>query len=269
MQHNKATIGQFGFLLLVAIIVQAALGPAVADGLEDARRRGQFLAGVKTDFPPFGYLNNNGKYSGFDIEIARYFAAAFFHDERRVKLVPVTTGSRIPFLYSGWIDLVVATMTITDDRKRVLEFSEPYFVSGSLFLVTQSSSVNGLQDVGGKTVAVIEGSIQAQDLKQIAPQVELRSFATVSEVLPALKDGNVDAFCQDDVLVLKLAESDPDLKVVGKPFLPRPYAVAVRKGETEFITWINEQLANMKNDGTYQRLWEKYFGDIEGHLIKP
>jgi ABC-type amino acid transport substrate-binding protein len=57
--------------------------------------------------------------------------------------------------------------------------------------------------------------------------------------------------------------------VVGKPFLPRPYAVAVRKGETEFITWINEQLANMKNDGTYQRLWEKYFGDIEGHLIKP
>jgi putative glutamine transport system substrate-binding protein len=268
MRHNQATIGQFVFLLLVVIFLQAAQSPAFADGLEDARRRGQLLAGVKTDFPPFGYINN-GKYSGFDIEIARYFAKAFFNDERRVNFVPVTSGSRIPFLYSGWIDLLVATMTITDDRKRVLEFSEPYFVSGSLFLVTQSSPVSGLEDLEGKTVAVIEGSIQAEDLKQIAPQVELRSFATVSEALQSLKAGDVDAFCQDDVLVLKLAENDPDLQTVGKPFIPRPYAVAVRKGEVEFITWINEQLAKMKNDGTYQRLWEKYFGDIEEHLIKP
>ncbi|PWB63815.1 MAG: ABC transporter substrate-binding protein, partial [Deltaproteobacteria bacterium] len=91
-----------GIVLLVASLLSAAAfgGPASAGGLDDARSRGKLLVGVKTDFPPFGYLDPAGKPQGFDVDIARYLARALFEDEGRLELVPVTSGSRIPFLYS-------------------------------------------------------------------------------------------------------------------------------------------------------------------------
>ena len=73
----------------------------------------------------------------------------------------------------------------------------------------------------------------------------------------------------DDIVILSLAKENPDLKVVGTPFMPRPYGIAVRKGDLEFIKWVNDQLARMKKDGTSERLWKKYFADVEGNLVKP
>jgi ABC-type amino acid transport substrate-binding protein len=160
-------------------------------------------------------------------------------------------------------------MTITADRQKVLEFSDPYFMSGSLLLVPAASPIQGLADLAGKSVAVIEGAVQQHDLAQVATQAAQRSFETVHEALQALKTGQVDAFCQDDMLVLTLAQASSDLKAVGKSFVPRPYAVAVRKGETDFIGWINAALARMRSDGTYAALWQKYFGEIQTHLVKP
>src|SRR5512134_2375135 len=113
-----------GFALLAAVGMAALLlaSPASGGGLDDARSRGKLLVGVKTDFPPFGYMDAAGKPQGFDVDVARYLARALFEEEGRLELVPVTSGSRIPFLYSEWIDMIVATMTVTEDRKRVLDF---------------------------------------------------------------------------------------------------------------------------------------------------
>jgi len=262
-------IQKLGFLLAFSVVATMLSPCASADGLEDARRRGRFLAGIKTDFAPFGSVDQNHVYRGFDVDIARYLALSFLDDENRVSFVEITSGSRIPFLYSRWIDLIIATMTVTDTRLRVLEFSDPYFLSGSLILVPKASAISGLESISGKRVAVIAGSVQESDLKQVAPQASQIAFETVHNAIQALKKGSVDAFCQDDVLLLNLARNDSQLKVVGKPFIQRPYAIAVRKGETEFIQWVNRQLARMRQDGTYDALWSKHFGDIEEHLIKP
>jgi ABC-type amino acid transport substrate-binding protein len=261
---------RFSSIVLLAILGLALTAPyATADGMEDARRRGRLLVGVKTDFPPFGFIDTDGTIAGFDADIARHLATKLFDDDKRLELVKVTSGSRVPFLYSRWVDMIVATTTVTEERMQVLEFSEPYFLSGSLILVPQSSPIRDLGDLSGKTVGVIEGAIQSGDLKQVAPAALQHLFETVDEAVASLKDGEVDAFCQDDVLIVSLAMKDPGLKAVGRPFLPRPYAVAVRKGETVFLRWIDRQLEEMRNDGTYGKLWQKHFGEMQEHLVIP
>src|SRR6266571_3333373 len=233
-----------GFVGAVAFGLALVLGATgwveAQSTLEIVKKRGKLIAGVKTDFPPFGTIDAAGKNVGFDVDVAHRFARALFNDENQVELVAVTSGNRIPFLQSGKIDIIIATVTITDERRQVVEFSNPYFMSGSLLLVPKTSTVRGLEDVAGKTEAVL-----------------------------AVKGGRADAYVHDDIVILSLAKENPDLKAVGTPFVPRPYGIAVRKGDTEFITWVNAELAQMRKDGTYDRLWKKYFADVEAHLVKP
>jgi len=211
-------------VILTGLLVLFCAGLACADGLEDARRRGNFQIGVKTDFPPFGYLDNSGAIQGFDADLARYLGKTLFNDPAGAELVPVTSGGRIPFLYSGWIDIIIASLTATEDRQRVLEFSTPYFKSGSLLLVPKDSPIQGLQDLAGKTVAVLTGSIQEKDLEQIAPNARRITFEKLPEAISALKQKKADALAQDDLIVLAAAKNYPDLRASGNSFLPRPYA---------------------------------------------
>jgi ABC-type amino acid transport substrate-binding protein len=258
-------------VLLTGIAALALLvGVAEAQStLETVKKRGKLIAGVKTDFPPFGYVDASGKNLGFDVDVAHLFAKALFKDDNQVELVAVTSGNRIPFLQSGKIDIIIATVTVTDERKQVVEFSDPYFLSGSLLLVPKASAVKGLDDLAGKTVAVVQGAIQDKDVEQLQPKANRIKFGKVSEAVLALKGGRADAYAHDDVLVLTLVKENADLKAVGKPFMPRPYGIAVRKGDTDFIKWVNAELGKMKQDGTYDRLWKKYFADVEANLVKP
>ncbi len=262
--------GTLSLGVVAAILVLGASGWAEAQSTLDAvKKRGRLVAGVKTDFPPFGYVDSGGKNLGFDVDVAHRFARALFNDENQVELVAVTSGNRIPFLQSGKIDIIIATVTVTEERRQVVEFSEPYFLSGSLLLVPKASPVRGLEDLAGKTVAVVQGSIQDKDVEQLQPKASRLKFGKVSEAVLAVKGGRADAYAHDDILVLTLAKENPDLTAVGKPFIPRPYGIAVRKGDLEFIKWVNAELARMRSDGTYDRLWKKYFADVEGNLVKP
>jgi ABC-type amino acid transport substrate-binding protein len=259
------------WMLAVALsVVLGAAGWAEAQStLETVKKRGKLIAGVKTDFPPFGTVDASGKNVGFDVDVAHMFARALFNDENQVELVAVTSGNRIPFLQSGKIDIIIATVTITDERRQVVEFSDPYFMSGSLLLVPKASTAKSLDDMAGKTVAVVQGAIQDQDVEKLQPRASRVKFGKVSEAVLAVKGGRADADVHDDIVVLSLAKENPDLKAVGKPFMPRPYGIAVRKGDAEFIKWVNAELAKMKRDGGYDRLWKKYFADVEANLLKP
>jgi len=262
-----------GFAAVVAVGLALLLGgPGPADAqstLEVVKKRGKLIAGVKTDFPPFGTIDASGRNVGFDVDVAHRFAQALFNDANQVELVAVTSGNRIPFLQSGKIDIIIATVTITDERRQVVEFSEPYFLSGSLLLVPRASTARGLEDMAGKTVAVVQGAIQDKDVAELMPKADRVKFGKVSEAVLAVKGGRADAYVHDDIVILSLAKENPDLKVAGKPFVPRPYGIAVRKGDTAFITWVNAELARMRRDGTYDRLWKTYFADVEANLVKP
>jgi len=263
-------VARIGCMLLAGVLALGLVGQAVAGStLDEVKKRGTLVAGVKTDFPPFGYVDSAGKNLGFDVDVAHLFAKALFDDETKVELVAVTSGNRIPFLQSGKIDIIIATVTVTEERKQVVEFSDPYFLSGSLLLASKASPIKGVENLAGKTVAVIQGAIQDKDIEQLAPKADRVKYGKVSEAVLAVKGGRADAFAQDDILILTLAKENPDMKAVGKPFIPRPYGIAVRKGDLEFIKWVNDQLAKMKRDGTYDKLWKKYFGEVEANLVKP
>ena len=261
--------GLLGLFVSVLVVAFGVGSWAAEPTLETIKKRGKIIVGVKTDFPPFGYVDSAGKNLGFDVDVAYEFAKALFNDPNKVEFVAVTSGNRIPFLQGGKIDIIIATVTVTEERAKVVEFSDPYFLSGSLLLVPKASPVRGLEDLGGKTVAVIQGAIQDKDVEQLAPKADRVKYGKVSEAVLAVKGGRAHAFAQDDILILTLAKENPDMKAVGKPFVPRPYGIAVRKGDMAFIKWVNAQLARMKKDGTYDKLWKKHFGDVEANLLKP
>lgn len=258
-----------GLALAILAVVATPWRASAESTLDAIKKRGKIVVGVKTDFPPFGYVDASGKNLGFDVDVAHRFAKALLGDEDKVDFVAVTSGNRIPFLQSGKIDIIIATVTVTDERRQVVEFSDPYFLSGSLLLVPKASKLRGVADLNGKTVAVVQGAIQDKDVEQLAPKANRVKFGKVSEAVLAVKGGRADAYVHDDVVILTLARENPDLRAVGKPFIPRPYGIAVRKGELEFVKWVNEQLAAMKKDGTYDRMWKKYFGEVEANLVKP
>ena len=256
-------------LVTIVLLISCLAVPSRAGGLEDARRRGRLLAGVKTDFPPFGYMDAAGAIQGFDADLARDLGRALFEAEPGVELVPVTSGGRIPLLYSELIDVIIATMTITEDRQRVLDFSHPYFVTGSMLLTRRDSPIQSMPDLAGKSVAVLDGSVQQSDLPAVAPEARLIAFKILPDAIQALKNRQVDALCQDDVAVLTAARMNAELRTAGKPFLPKPYAMAVRKGDVKLLNWLNAQLEKMKADGTIQRLRRKHFGDMDAELLNP
>src|SRR5262249_52289385 len=162
-------------------------------------------------------------------------------------------------LQSGRVDLVVATLTVTDDRRALAELSHPYFMSASLLLVPRASGVERLGDLSGRRAAVFRGSVQQRDVAELAPGAELVYVTSIPMAIQAVKTGAVDAFVYDDVVLLGLAQHDPALRVAGSPIAPRPYGIAARKGEIELIHWVNGWLSKMRRDGSYREMWRRYF----------
>ena len=252
--------------IALALILTLPLA-AHAASLDDIRTRGVLRVGVKTDAPPFGSLDGAGRHVGFEVDLARFFARVLFDDDRRAELVPVTTATRWSLLEAGRIDLVIATVTATPERRAQVELSEPYFMSGSLLLVPRGSAVSGLADLAERRLAVVRGSVHERDAAELQPRAHLHPVDSVEAAVQAVRSGQAAACLYDDVVILGLAHRDGGLAAVGRPLHPRPFAVAARKGETELIRWINGWLARSRRDGSYAAMWQRYFRPFESHLV--
>ncbi len=260
----------FALLIVVAILVSfVSSGEAVAGTLQDVKARGKLLAGVKTDFPPFGFVDEKGVNKGFDVDIAKAIAKELFGKEDAVEFVAVTSGNRIAFLTTNKIDIILASMTITEERKKVIDYSVPYFMSGHLILVHKDSNIAKYQDLAGKKVATTQGSTGDIVIGELVPTAERIKFQHNSESLQALKDRRVDAFVQDDVLLIDLQKRNPELKIVGwPPFRPAPYGLGMRKGDKEWVDYVDATINKLKKNGEYQKLWDKWFGEAKTVLLK-
>jgi ABC-type amino acid transport substrate-binding protein len=248
-------------LLVLGLLSLVSYGEGFAGTLQDVKARGKLIAGVKTDFPPFGFLDKKGVIKGFDIDIAKALAKELFGNEKAVEFVPVTTENRIAFLTSKKIDVIVATLTITEERKKKIDFSIPYFISGELILVQGDSKITKYQDLAGKKVATIRGSVGDIAIRELVPTAERIKFERNFEALQALKERRVEAFVQDYVLLYNFVQKNPGLRIAGlEPFRPAPYGLGVRKGDKEWLDFINSTLVKMEERGEYEKLLEKWFG---------
>jgi ABC-type amino acid transport substrate-binding protein len=247
--------------LLVGLLSLFPSGEGVAGTLQDVKARGKLIVGVKTDFPPLGFLDKKGVNKGFDIDIAKVLSRELSGNEEAVQFVSVTSENRIPLLTSGKVDLLAATLTITEERKKQVDFSIPYFVTGETILVRADSRITKYQDLSRKKVATIRGSTGDIALKEMVPDAERIQFERNFEALQALKEQRVEAFVQDFVLLFNLLQKNRGLKMAGlKPFRPGRYGLAVRKGEKEWLDFVNATLTKVKETGEYDKLLDRWFG---------
>jgi len=245
----------FCFLSLVLSV------EGIAGTLQDVKKRGKLIVGVKTDYPPFGFLDKKGVHKGFDIDIAKALTKELFGNEEAIQFMPVTSGDRIAFLTSKKIDVIVATLTITEEREKQVDFSAPYFITAQLILVRQDSKITKYEDLAGKKVATIRGSTGDIAIGELVPTAERIKFERNFEALQALKDRRVEAFVEDFVLLFNLLQKNRGLKMASlQPFRPARYGLAVRKGDKEWLDFVNTTLAKMKETGEYEKLLEKWFG---------
>jgi aspartate/glutamate/glutamine transport system substrate-binding protein len=256
-----------------AVVVVAAcagwLGPqaaAAADYVQTVKERGVLRAGVKYDSPPYGWLNPaTNKPEGFDIDVARIVAAHILGSADRIQFTQVTTANRIPLLQQGDIDVVLATMTITADRRKQIDFSIPYFPSGDGVLVAASSPLAKPEDLKGKTVCFTSGSASEQFLVEalkplgfpIARKILLNTYP---ECVQAIKVGRADYLFTDFGTLQGLAKEIAGVKVL--PFLmdTQDWGIGVSKAHPELLDVVNAAIKEAFASGRWLETYKKWQG---------
>jgi glutamate transport system substrate-binding protein len=219
---------------------------------------GEIRIGVKYDVPPFGFNNpQTGEVEGFDVDLGRYIA-------ERLGVEPVfreaTTDNRIPLLVDGTIDLILSTMTITEERDLEIDFSEPYYIANGDVLVPEGSDIESIKDLDGQRVCTALGSTYQETIEKQAPDADLRLVDRYSECLELIQTGAIDAISTDDVILTGMVVEDDTLEILGLEYTTEPYGAGVTEGDTEFKQFVDESIAQFIEDGTWQERYDEWVG---------
>ncbi|MCB5179465.1 glutamate ABC transporter substrate-binding protein [Streptomyces antimicrobicus] len=240
---------------------------------ERARKRGRLVIGVKEDQPYLGEKDPaSGRYSGFDIEIAKMLAASLgFDPDRQIEFRTVASANRETALQNGQIDYYVGTYTINDNRKKQVGFAGPYYLAGQSLLVRKDEKdIHGPGDLKGKKVCSAAGSTPLQRMQKEHPEAVLVSYDTYSVCVDNLLTYQVDAVTTDDTILLGYAAKVPDeLKVVGKPFSTEPYGIGVPRGDTALRLALDDALAEHEKNGDWKKAYDATLGLSGNPAPKP
>jgi len=226
--------------------------------MADLQEAGEITIGVKYDVPPFG-LNNpqTGEVEGFDVDLGNYIA-------ERLGVEPVfreaTSDNRIPLLVDGTIDLILSTMTITEERDLEIDFSEPYYVANGDVLVPEGSDIQSLDDLNGNTVCTALGSTYQETIKKEAPDAQLRLVDLYSECFDQIQTGQVDAVSTDNVILTGMTIQDDSLQLLDLDYTTEPYGAGIPEGDTEFKQFVDESIAEFIDSGAWQETYDEWVG---------
>ncbi len=179
--------------------------------------------------------------------------------------VETVSANREPFIQQGRVDCVVATYTINDERKQVVDFAGPYYEAGQDIMVAKGNpeSIQGPDDLAGKKVCSVTGSTPAENIRTNYPEADLTEFDVYSKCAEALKNGQVQAVTTDNVILLGLISQDEEaFELVNKPFTKEPYGIGLKKGDTEFRNFINDTLEKIEQDGRWLAAWDATAGKV-------
>ncbi len=228
---------------------------------------GTLRVGTKIDQPGFGLANTEGTPEGFDVEIAKIIAAELGLSEDQIEFTETVSANREPFIQQDRVDIVVATYTINDARKQVVDFAGPYYLAGQDIMVAAGNpeGIEGPDDLAGKTVCSVEGSTPAQNIRDNYPEAQLTTYDVYSKCADDLRNGNVQAVTTDNVILTGLvAGSEGAFELVGNPFTEEPYGIGLELGDTEFRNFINDVLEESFENGSWADAWDRTAGAITG-----
>ncbi len=219
----------------------------------------QLIVATDTAFVPFEYKDGD-KYVGFDIDMWDAIAKDLNLD---YKLQPMDFGGIIPGLQTGQVDVGLAGITIKDERKKVIDFSDGYYDSGFILMVPSSSTINSAADLAGKKLAVKTGTSATDYAKENFKDTELRLFPNSDNAYLEVITGRVDAAMHDTPNVLYFIKKNGKGKVksAGTQMMAHQYGIAFPKG-SDLVSKVNASLAKLKSNGTYNAIYKKWFGAL-------
>ena len=246
-------------LVLTGALVSLAL--VGCGGGDQAKQESKVLrVGAAVDFAPFEFQSENGKeYEGFDMDLARALAEEM---GMTADIQNINFDGLIPALVSKNIDIAISGMTINDERKKNVLFSEPYYQSGLTIVVKKDNTdINGFKDLAGKTVAVQIGTTSAKEVKK-NPDIQVKELNSSADTFLELKAGGVQAVVNDrpvnDYYIAKSGEKD--VRVVNELLTSEDYGIAMAKDNQELQKKVDEALKKLKENGKYDEIYKKWFG---------
>jgi polar amino acid transport system substrate-binding protein len=223
------------------------------------RNRGRLIVGLDIGSNLFSFRDPiTGEITGFDVDIAGEVARDIFGSPSQVEYRILSSADRITALQNNQVDIVVKTMSITCDRKKLVNFSTVYLVANQRILAPRDSAISQASDLSGKRVCAVKGTTSLQRIQEISPPPIIVEVVTWADCLVALQQRQVDAVSTDDSILAGLVAQDPYLHIVGPSMNEEPYGIGINLANTGLVRFVNGTLERVRRDGTWNTLYRKW-----------
>lgn len=266
MKKVLVSLFALAFLFVSAPAFSADIELSKKSTVESIVKAGELRVGFESGYLPFEMTNTKGEYMGFDIDMAKQLAKAM-----GVKFVPVNTAwdGIIPALITDKLDVIIGGMTCTQERNLAINFTEPYIVVGQAILLNKKheGKILSYKDLNDPKYVVCSklGTTGEQAVKRMIPKATYKSFEAEPEACMEVIQGNADATVYDLPLIEFFQAQHGEGKTIAlnQPFTFEPLAMAVRKGDPDFLNFLNNFIRQYKNDGRWQRSYDKWIKSNE------
>lgn len=244
-------------------------GTAKARTLDEIKEDGKIKIGVFSDKNPFGYVDSNGEVQGYDVEFAKKIGKDLLGSEEAVEFVYVEAASRVEYLKSGKVDIILANFTVTDERKEVVDFALPYMKVALGIVSPDDALITDIDQLKDKKLIVVKGTTAETYFSQSYPDITLVKFDEYQEAYDALLDGRGDAFATDNTEALAWSNQNEGfttgIESIGNIDTIAP---AVQKGNTELLNWINDEIKSLADEEFFLNDYNKTLLPVYGDAVK-
>ena len=240
---------------------------ATARTLDEIKKSGKIKIAVFSDKAPFGYVDKDGKYQGYDVYFAERLGKDLGVD---VEYTSVDAAARVDVLTSNKVDITLANFTVTDERKEKVDFAKPYMKVALGVVSPESAQITDVSQLDGKTLIIAKGTTAETWFEKNAPNVKLQKYDQYADAYNALLDGRGDAFSTDNTEVLAWAKSNKGFKV-GITHLgdDDTIAPAVQKGNTELLNFVNDEIVKLGKDNFFHKDYQETLEPVYGNEVNP
>ena len=240
---------------------------AKARSLDEIKKNGKIKIAVFSDKAPFGYVDKDGKYQGYDVYFAEQLAKDLGVEPEYTSVDP---AARVDVLTSNKVDLVLANFTVTDERKEKVDFAKPYMKVALGVVSPESAQITDVSQLDGKTLIIAKGTTAETWFEKNAPNVKLQKYDQYADAYNALLDGRGDAFSTDNTEVLAWAKANKGFKVgITRLGDDDTIAPAVQKGNKELLDFVNDEIVKLGKDDFFHKDYQETLEPVYGNEVNP
>ncbi|MDR1957281.1 MAG: cysteine ABC transporter substrate-binding protein [Treponema sp.] len=265
---KKLIIGVLAFMSAVSVFASGT--KEAVNGLEKIKQAGKVRIGVFADKHPFGYVDAQGTFQGYDVYFAHRIAQDLLGDPNAIDFVTVEPASRVEHLESDKVDIILANFTVTPQRAEVVDFALPYMKVALGIVSPDAAPITDISQLIGKKLIVIKGTTAETYFTEKYPQIELVKFDQISEAFNALKDGRGAALSQDNTLLFAWAIQNPGFTTrIGSIGSLDTIAPAVRKGNKALLDWLNQEIRSGVGPNFFHEDYRATLLPVYGDTVDP